>query len=283
LIPNQEIRDTMPPLVSKLDMSKICTLLAFCIVASTPLAMAQAPAQSAAQPARIDPSAWQLLQMANASRNKQGIGPLTWDPALAKAAFDHCQRMIAEGHIAHRYGDELNVDARAAQAGAHFSLIEENIAIGSTPAAIHQEWMNSPEHRDNLLNPQVNRVGVAVLPGRGILYAVADYAHTVPVLKPEEVEARIGSLIVGYGLTILADPGEARTACAADHGMPPGTGPQPMFVMRWQGADLSVLPQSLVNRLKTGQFKRASVGSCPTGQVEGGFTAYRVAVLLYGN
>ena len=32
-----------------------------------------------------------------------------------------------------------------------------------------------PGHRTNLLNPEVDRVGVAVVATRGVLYAVADY------------------------------------------------------------------------------------------------------------
>ena len=71
---------------------------------------------------------------------------------------------------------------RAGQAGAHFSLIEENVAVGPTPAAIHDGWMHSPGHRTNLLNPEVDRVGIAVVASRGELYAVADYARECAAL-----------------------------------------------------------------------------------------------------
>jgi hypothetical protein len=56
---------------------------------------------------------------------------------------------------------------------------------------------------------------------------------------------------------------------------------QPMFKMLWQGPDLSYLPEALVNRLAARQYQRAAVGSCPVQSMEGSFTAYRVAVLLY--
>ena len=55
----------------------------------------------------------------------------------------------------------------------------------------------------------------------------------------------------------------------------------PGFVMRWQSADLTVLPKALVDRLATGRYRRAAVGSCPAQGLEGSFTAYRLAVLLY--
>jgi hypothetical protein len=51
--------------------------------------------------------------------------------------------------------------------------------------------------------------------------------------------------------------------------------------MRWQDADLAQLPGDLASSLASGKYHQASVGSCPTQNLEGSFTAYRVAVLLY--
>src|ERR1039457_1698952 len=108
--------------------------------------------------------------------------------------------MAAEGPISHRYNGEPDLTSRAGQAGAHFSLIEENIAVGSYPATIHQRWMESPGHRSNLLNPQVDRVGIAVVAANGVIYAVADYARVVQVLNPTQVEAAIAALLRPRGL-----------------------------------------------------------------------------------
>jgi uncharacterized protein YkwD len=66
---------------------------------------------------------------------------------------------------------------RASRAGAHFDIIEENVASGPTASAIHEAWMESPEHRENLLNPGVDCVGIAVVADDGVLFAVADYSH----------------------------------------------------------------------------------------------------------
>ncbi len=227
----------------------------------------------------VSGQAWQIVELANQARAAAGAKPLEWDVALGEAARRHCLRMVAEGPIAHRYGGEPDLSARAAQAGAHFSLIEENVAIGPTPAVIHDEWMHSPGHRDNLLNPEVNRVGVAIVASRGVLYAVADYARDVPALTQSEVEAKIAGLLRVSGIGMVADPSTARLYCAQMNS--PKGGAQPGFVMRWQGSDLKHLPQQLVDRLGSGQYHRAAVGSCPAKSVEGSFTAYRVAVLLY--
>jgi hypothetical protein len=224
----------------------------------------------------------QIFALANQARAQAGVGRLQWDPALSEAALAHCRRMALEGPIAHRYDGEPDLTGRASQAGAHFSVIEENVAVGPSADAIHEEWMQSPGHRANLLSPDVDHVGIAVVAARGVLYAVADYSRAVAQLSASQVEARVGALIRVSGVTILRDPGLARAACTTDEGMPrPSSGPMPRFVMRWQSADLDRLPQALVGKLASGNYHQAAVGSCPAQGLDGSFTAYRVAVLLY--
>ena len=49
----------------------------------------------------------------------------------------------------------------AKAAGYSYSLAAENIAAGySTPQAVVQGWMNSPGHRDNILNCALQEIGV---------------------------------------------------------------------------------------------------------------------------
>jgi hypothetical protein len=230
----------------------------------------------------LQAEAEQILALANQARAQAGAGRLEWDPALAGAALYHCRRMAFEGPIAHRYNGEPDLAQRASQSGARFGLIEENVAIGPSAEGIHEEWMNSQGHRENLLNPEVDRVGIAVIASRGVLYAVADYSHAVVALSAPQVEERVAGLIRVSGIAILPDPGLARAACAADSGMPHvATGPQPRFIMRWQASDLSQLPQALVDRLSSGNYHQASIGSCPAQGGQSSFSAYRLAVLLY--
>jgi len=256
--------------------------MVLCLVLAGAAAGAQAQYEPQ-QAGRVMPAAAeQLFALANEARAETAAGPLKWDEALAEAARQHCLRMAAEGPISHRYGGEAELSDRAGQAGAHFSMVEENVAFGPTPAQIHDGWMHSPGHRSNLLNPAVDRVGIAVVAARGELYAVQDFARDVEELSPSQVEARVAALIRPNGVAILSNPALARQACASDHGVPEDrSGALPRFIMRWQGADLSRLPAPLVEKLTSGQIRQAAVGSCPAQAGEGNFTAYRVAVLLY--
>jgi hypothetical protein len=51
--------------------------------------------------------------------------------------------------------------------------------------------------------------------------------------------------------------------------------------MRWQGSDLSGLPQVLEQQISTGRFRTAAVGACDTGNGQPSFATYRLAVMLF--
>jgi len=207
----------------------------------------------------------QLFAMANQVRNARGLSALQWDPALASAALYHCARMAAEGPISHQYAGEPDLGERAGQAGAHFSLLEENVADGEQTGQIHQAWMNSQGHRDNLLNPAVNRLGVAVVARGNRLYAVEDFSRSVQVLNREQVEATVSNLVQETGVSAHGNSIGARLACAQDHGLPVSLdNRRPEFIMRWQDAELSHLPGALLDRIATGKYHEAAVGSCPS-------------------
>lgn len=237
---------------------------------------------SAQEHSNLQPEATQLMVLANQARAAAGARPLRWDNALAEAALKHTLRMVAEGPIAHQYPGELNVSERAGLTGAHFDLIEENVAVAPTPAAIHDGWMQSKGHRENMLNPEVDSVGIAVVASRGVLYATADYSRGVQALTREQVESQVSKLIQNAGVKVQVDHRFARAACTMNNGLPGSLdSKQPTFVMRWEASDLNQLPKQLADRISSREFHQAAVGSCDAHGDQGTFTSYRVAVLLY--
>lgn len=224
----------------------------------------------------------QLMVLANQSRAAAGAPALRWDNALAAAALKHTLRMVAEGPIAHQYPGELDVSERAGSTGAHFDLIEENVAVASTPAAIHEGWMQSKGHRENMLNPEVDSVGIAVVASRGVLYSTADYSRAVLALTQAQVESRFAEMLQRAGVKVLDDHALARSACMMDSGLPKaGSNAPPSVLLRWEGSNLTRLPKDLVDHLASKRFYEAAVGSCDAHGDQGTFTSYRVAVLLY--
>lgn len=220
-----------------------------------------------------------LLAAANAERAQRGIPPLRWDNTLYRAAQFHAQEMAARQTISHRFPGEAELADRGKNVGARFSRIAENVGEASSAVRIHDAWMHSPGHRENLLDPSVDSVAISVLSRKGQLYAVQDFERTVQSLSLDEQEAEVARLLETStsSLDVSAGEEEARRTCAMDSGY---VGRQPWFVMRYTAGDLSTLPGTLRQKLATGRYHQASVGACPTRSQQP-FTSYSIAVLLY--
>jgi hypothetical protein len=226
-----------------------------------------------------------LVDLTNEARTQAGLKPVVWDGKLAAAAHAHAVLMAEQGQISHRYPGEADLPERAASVGAHFSVIAENVAGGTSPGQIHGAWMQSQVHHDNLMNANIDHIGVALVPAHGTLYAVADFTKSVESLAPEKVESEVGKTLAEKGLTLMPDASGARSYCALnDSESGASLGLKAKFLMRWQSSDVTKLPPQLEQRIASGEFKQAAVGACePHGDGSGGpvFSGYRVAVLLY--
>src|SRR5256886_9276866 len=141
----------------------------------------------------------QLFEALNRERATQNLGALQWDDALFKAARQHALRMANLTRLEHQLPSESNLEGRLAEAGARFSVIAENIAIGPNPPIIHAGWMDSPGHRNNILDPQLTSVGIAAVRGQGGLFAVQDFSQLVPDLSVEQLEQKVVSLLAAQG------------------------------------------------------------------------------------
>jgi hypothetical protein len=219
-----------------------------------------------------------LFELANHERAAHGLPRLKWDEALAAAAQNHARRMARENSLSHQFEGEPRMDARAADAGAHFSLVAENIAEGPSLEIIHASWMGSKPHRENILDPQLDSVGIAVSERNGQLFAVQDFSEAVANLSIEQQEARIGTLLSARRLQLLTKTSDAEQTCRTNHAP---TGKQRPLAISWfETPDLSSLPDSLEKRIQSGRYKSAMVAACPSNSPPG-FTTYHIAVLLY--
>lgn len=131
-----------------------------------------------------------LLDSANRERAAQGLPALKWDQALARAAHQHALRMAEQNSLSHQFRGEPDLPARAVRAGAQFSSIAENVAEGPTAADIHAQWMKSSPHRANLLDTDLDSVGIAVAERKGQLFAVEDFSRVVQQDPPRRAQNR---------------------------------------------------------------------------------------------
>lgn len=219
-----------------------------------------------------------LFAAANQDRVAHGLRPVRVDENLARAARLHAFAMMEHRSISHQFTGEQELAARARDAGAHFSLVTENVAEAPNSAQIHDLWMASAGHRANLLDPQVDSVGIAVVQMKGQLYAVEDFARTVAQMSIAQQEAAVGELLAVQGLRLDGNKADARQTCTMSTGYVGKR--QPLFVIRYSSSSLDRLPDQLRSKLETGKYHEAVVGACVTGK-QTPFSGYNVAVMLF--
>jgi hypothetical protein len=220
-----------------------------------------------------------LFTQANAERAQRGLAPLRWDDALYRAAALHADQMASRASISHQYPGEPELAERGRQAGARFTTIAENVAEAPTAVRIHDAWMNSPHHRDNLLDPGLDAVGIRVVSRSGQLYAVEDFDRTVRALSLDDQEHTVAGLLQAVApIAVLPTTPDARLTCSLETGF--AGSQRPLFVMRYTAGDLTRLPDALKEKLATGKYHQAVVGACPARDSQD-FAAFNIAVLLY--
>ena len=241
--------------------------------------MALLTAVSSLQAQSPDPAAERtLFLLTNQIRADHHLAPFTWDPALAIAAQKHALYLAAEpGPLEHQYPGEPDLLTRAAQAGASFHAVSENLARGNTgPAALEKIWMATPIHRANLLDPQLTAIGIAVLNRDGVLFAVQDFSRAAPAFSRDAIEAHVLALLEDQGLSTVTISQLARATCETQATTAAGA----RLIIQWDG-DTSQLPNVLLQQLQRSHFDTAAVGACPSAQPSAGFASARVAVLLF--
>ena len=222
-----------------------------------------------------------LFAAANRERVSRGLRVLKHDPVLTRAAAFHARQMAEHGNISHEFPGEPDLAARAATAGVHFSIVSENVAEAPETSVIHDMWMKSEGHRENLLDPNVNVAGISVAYRDHRFFAVEDFASTVETLSLDQQESTVASLLAATGIGIAAQSKTlvaARQTCAMETGYAGDR--KPWFVMRYTASTLSELPSQLKTRLSSGRYHQAVVGACSLTD-SNPFASYSIVVLLY--
>jgi uncharacterized protein YkwD len=117
-----------------------------------------------------------LFEAVNHERKAHGLGILKWDQGLAMAARKHAQEMAKYRAVEHRFSDEPSLPSRAAKAGARFISISENVVQAANAKVAHSEFMHSSNHKANILDADVDSIGIGVAERGGQLFVVQDFS-----------------------------------------------------------------------------------------------------------
>ncbi|TVQ10874.1 MAG: CAP domain-containing protein [Leptolyngbya sp. DLM2.Bin27] len=120
----------------------------------------------------------ELLQLVNAERQRVNAPPLTLNAQLTTAAQRHSEDMAASRRLSHTGSDGSTMRSRIDATQYQWSTIGENVAMGQpTAAAVMAAWMNSPGHRQNMLNPAFTELGIGYANGAGRPYWTQVFAR----------------------------------------------------------------------------------------------------------
>ncbi len=114
-----------------------------------------------------------LQSLIEKERARHRLPSLRVSAALAAAALEHADDMRRRSYFAHLSPEGLSVGDRVLRRGVRYARVVENIALSGTANEALLQWLESPSHRANILDPEVAEIGVAVAPyAKGRVLAV---------------------------------------------------------------------------------------------------------------
>ncbi|GIM87606.1 CAP domain-containing protein [Salinispora arenicola] len=110
----------------------------------------------------------EVVRLTNAERAKAGCEALSINEKLMTAAQQHSQDQADHQDMSHTGSNGSNLGDRLKAVGYQFRVAAENVAWNQqSPEAVMNAWMNSPDHRANILNCSYTEIGVGVARSNG--------------------------------------------------------------------------------------------------------------------
>lgn len=147
----------------------------------------------------------EVIRLTNEKRAENGLAPLEESSVLDQAAQAKGADMLNKGYWAHVAPDGTQPWKFFSDFGYNYRYAGENLARDfSDAASAVNAWMNSPSHRDNLLSPKYQDIGIAVVEGKlaGVDTTIivqffgsryTDTVPLVPVAKAQTINNNVPS------------------------------------------------------------------------------------------
>ncbi len=114
--------------------------------------------------ANISPE--EVVRLTNVEREKNGLSLLSLNSTLSQAAIAKGNDMLAKGYWAHFAPDGTTPWSFFLSFGYKYKYAGENLARDFSDAgSAVSAWMNSPTHRENILNSNYEEIGIGVVEG----------------------------------------------------------------------------------------------------------------------
>ncbi|MFH1832880.1 MAG: CvpA family protein [Candidatus Levyibacteriota bacterium] len=106
-----------------------------------------------------------MLILVNRERVSKGLGPLALDESLRQVARNHSQDMLQRGYFSHFTPEGFSPFDRLAKDNVFYNYAGENLALAPNVDLGMQGLMQSQGHRENILSPNFDRIGIGVIDG----------------------------------------------------------------------------------------------------------------------
>jgi len=135
-----------------------------------------------------------LESFVNQTRQSLGLKPLVENAKLNEVARLKAENMVANNYFAHTSPTGVSPWYWFSKAGYNYKYAGENLAIGFFDSQeVYQAWLNSPDHKANIVNPNYKEIGTAVLGGFGennTIVVVQEFGSQLPakvITQPKAV------------------------------------------------------------------------------------------------
>lgn len=129
-----------------------------------------------------------LVDLTNMDRETEQLKPLKVNPVLQKAAEMKAKDMAEKGYFTHTSPEGLSPWYWLSQVNYKFTYAGENLAVNFTESAdVAKAWMESPSHRNNIMNDKFTEIGIAtaegMYEGKPAIYVVQLFGKPAPTVK----------------------------------------------------------------------------------------------------
>ena len=104
-----------------------------------------------------------MVNLVNQEREKARVGSVRVDPVMTAVAEAHAKDMFLRRYFSHVTPEGLTAEDRLEKGGVYFTVAGENIAYAPDLTTAHDGLMNSPSHRQNILDPSFRRIGIGII------------------------------------------------------------------------------------------------------------------------
>lgn len=146
------------------------------------------------QPVHLSGAQAELMRLHNEARKDQGLTMFCVSRPLTRAASAHSRDMLEREYYDHDSPDGRTPAQRVEATGYAYSTMAENIhmreiSYPNEPTQkdleqVFEDWMDSPGHRANLLNPELREIGIGAAFGNHDQEIVATGLYTVDFGTP---------------------------------------------------------------------------------------------------